>query len=203
MKLDLTPKLLTKHKLTLPQLFLLLSIREEKLSATLDELLQRQAIVKEKDGYFITQHFNDIVDELMSDATGLIDDEEWLESLAKDFAKTFPQGKMPGTPYYYRCNTHELVLKFKKFFISHPEYKPSEQMKRRIIEASKRYNLEMDNTNPRYRTLSKYFISKLKPVTDEEGVTHNEEVSQLASYLENEGQEDVTSSDGWPVSSRN
>ena len=29
----------------------------------------------------------------------------------------FPQGKMPGTAYYYRCNNAEVVKKLKKFFV--------------------------------------------------------------------------------------
>jgi len=129
-------------------------------------------------------------------------EDDWYKNLAKEFAQTFPQGKMPGTAYYYRCNTNELVNKFKKFFLSHPEYKPSEEMGERIVDAAKRYNREMD-FNPRYRTLSKYFISKMKPVMDEEGIVRNEEVSQLASYLENKDEDNSPVSGNWLFNPKN
>lgn len=203
MKFTIDEKLCTKYHLTLGQLLLLLSIRADKLSGVIDELVDRQVIVNEGvNNYVITQHWNDIVDEILADSSGLASDEEWLTGLAKDFAKAFPQGKMPNTPYYYRCNTRELVLKFKKFFALHPEYKPSDKLKQRIVDAAVRYNLEKDR-DPRYRVLSKYFILKNKPVMDEDGTSHIEEVSPLADYLENEGQENPASSDDWLLSSRN
>lgn len=202
MKLILDEKICNKKKLDLQEVLLLLSIRtSEKFSEVLKGLEEKKAIVKEFGEYVITQHYNDVVDEIIADSSGFIDDEEWLTSLAKDFAQTFPKGKMPNSPYYYRCNTRELVLKFKRFFLLHPEYKPSEQIKERIIDAAKRYNREMD-FDPKYRTLSKYFISKIKQVLDEEGIVHNEEVSQLATYLENEGQEESETQD-WLVHSMN
>lgn len=201
MKLSIDEKLCTKHRLTLAQLLLLLSIRADSLASVVDELENREAVVKNGSSYEITQHWNDIVDEILADSAGLANDDEWLSSLAKDFAKEFPQGKMPGTAYYYRCNNRELVLKFKKFFTLHPEYKPSEDLKKRIVNAAKRYNLEKDR-DPRYRVLSKYFILKNKMVTDEDGSTHVEEVSPLASYLENEGQEVENTSD-WLFTTRN
>lgn len=202
MKIVLDETICKKQKLDLPQVLLLLAVRmSPKFSETLQTLVDKQALVKDFGEFVITQHWNDVVDEIIADSAGLIDDEQWLSSLAREFAQTFPQGKMPGTPYYYRCNNRELALKFKRFFMSHPEYKPSEQMKERIINAAKRYNREMD-FDPKYRTLSKYFISKVKPVTDDEGITHNEEVSQLATYLENEGQED-SNNDDWLVQSFN
>jgi len=203
MKFIIDEKLPTKHHLTLAQLFLLLSIRSDSLAGTIDELVDRQAIAKTDTGnYLITQHWNDVVDEILADSSGLATDEEWLVSLAKDFAKTFPTGKMPGTTYYYRCNTRELALRFKKFFALHPEYKPSDKLRKHIIDAAVRYNLEKDR-DPRYRVLSKYFILKNKLVTDEDGSGHFEETSPLADYLENEGQENPSSSDDWLTFQRN
>jgi len=203
MKIIIDPKICGKCKLTVPQVLFLLALRQSKLSDVIDDLVDRQVIVNHGvHDYAITQRWNDVVDELLADSANLATDEEWLTSLAKDFAKTFPQGKMPGTPYYYRCNTRELTLKFKKFFVLHPEYKPSEDLKERIIDAAKRYNLEKDR-DPKYRVLSKYFILKNKTVMDEDGSAHFEETSPLADYLENEGQEDVTPSDDWLSLSRN
>lgn len=204
MKFVIDEKLCTKYHLTLAQLLLLLSIRADDLAGVLDELTDREAIVNKgsTNKYLITQHWNDIVDEILAGSSGLATDEEWLTGLAKAFAKTFPQGKMPGTAYYYRGNTRELVLRFKKFFAQHPEYKPSDKTKQRIVDAAVRYNLEKDR-DPKYRMLAKYFISKNKTVMDESGSAHVEEVSPLADYLENEGQENLSSSDDWLTLQRN
>jgi hypothetical protein len=57
--------------------------------------------------------------------------------------------------------------------------------------------------NYRYLPLAKYFISKNKAVTDEDGKNHISEVSLLATYLENKEEGDTNNSDDWLMSSRN
>lgn len=201
MKFEIDESVCRKKHLSLPQVLILLAVRMDDYSSNLQDLYDKKAIIQEFGKPVITQPWSDKVDEILCDSTQIVDMEKWYEALAKDFAKTFPQGKMANTPYYYRCNTRELVLKFKKFFSLYPEYTPSEEMKERIIKASKRYNLEKDR-DPRYRVLSKYFILKNKMVSDEDGSNHIEEVSPLASYLENEGQEEVEQDD-WLFNTRN
>jgi len=197
MKITIDEKQCERHKLSPPQLLFALACRMSKdPTEDLNDLLAREIMIESGKGLLITQHWSDIIDEIMLNSTDIGDREDWFTKLAKDFAATFPQGKMPGTAYYYRCNTREVSLKLKKFFATHPEYKPSEQMRRRIIDAGVRYNREMD-LDPHYRVLAKYFISKIKTVTDSEGVSHNEEVSHLASYLENEGQENSAPQADW------
>lgn len=202
MKITIDETTCKKKKLSVPEMLLLMAVRlSPRYSETLQSLMDKQAVTGSPGELAVTQHWSSVADEILSDSTGLVDDMHWLSQLAKEFAQTFPIGKMQGTPYYYRCNNKELALRFKRFFASHPEYKPSENMRQRIINAAERYNREMD-FDPRYRTLSKYFISKVKQVPDDEGIIHNEEVSQLASYLENENQDTADNGD-WLVKSRN
>lgn len=201
MKFEIDEKECKKQHLSVQQVLLLLAIRMDNFKEALQDLFDKEAIVKEFGQTIIIQRWNDIVDEIICNSTEIEDMEEWYKSLAKEFAQTFPQGKMPGTAFYYRCNNKELVLKLKKFFLRYPEYKPSEETRQRIIEAARRYNLEKDR-DPKYRVLSKYFILKSKPVMDEDGIVHNEITSPLATYLENEGQE-MDNTDDWVLNARN
>lgn len=199
MRITIDDKLCTKYKLTLPQALVLVSSYLEDLAPTLGEIESKLAFTGNSKA--LTEQWKGIMEGFLSEATNTIEDEEWLSDIAKRLAQTFPQGKMPGTAFYYRCNNKELSNKIKKFFIAHPEYKPTDEMAERIIKAADRYNKDMDR-DPQYRVLAKYFISKLKPVTGEDGITHNEETSILATYLENEGQED-SNNDDWLVQSFN
>jgi len=137
----------------------------------------------------ISEKWQSVIDKILKKSLEVQNEEQWYLELAKDLVKTFPTGKKEGTAYYFRGNSKEISTKLRKFFEKHPEYIPSEEIKLRIINASIRYNKEMD-FNPQYRTLAKYFISKEKTITDEEGINHIEEVSLLASYLENEPKEE-------------
>lgn len=204
MNFTIDEKLCIEKKLSISELLFALAIKHsENPTRDLEDMAQRNIIVDKNGKEALSPQWNDIVDEILLKSTNTKNDDAWYIQLAKDFAKTFPTGKMNGTAYYYRCNTKELVLKLRKFFSSHPEYTPSKEMAERIIEAGRKYNLEMDG-HPRYRVLAKYFISKMKAVTDENGMVHNEEISQLASYLENEGKENpMETSEEWLVTQRN
>lgn len=202
MRLDINEKLCKEKRLSVSQLLLAIAVKssDKGIAKEINDLFTREVLVEKDEEWLITSHWADIVDEILLSSTDITDHEEWYKKLASDLAKTFPSGKMPGTAYYYRCNNKEIVLKLKKFFASHTEYKPSGAMAKRIVEAGERYNREMD-LNPRYRVLAKYFVSKSKAVVDENGMCHPEEQSLLASYLENEGQD--TPSDDWLMASRN
>jgi hypothetical protein len=91
----------------------------------------------------------------------------------------------------------EVVLKLKKFFAQYGNY-PDDK----IIDATKRF-VAAYNGNYRYLPLIKYFISKNKTVIDEDGTSHIQEVSELASYLENKETETRATSDDWLMSARN
>ena len=110
----------------------------------------------------------------------------------------FPEGKMPGTPYYYRCNRREIILKLKKFFSQYGNYKDED-----IIDATKRF-IASFNGNYKFLPLIKYFIMKNKTVADEDGANHIVECSPLADYLENKEDDNVvTASDEWLMNTRN
>ena len=78
----------------------------------------------------------------------------------------------------------EVSNKLKRFFVYFGETYSDSQ----IISATKRY-VQSFNGDYRYMRLLKYFIWKNDKVKTDSGVSI-EQVSDLASYIENEGQED-------------
>lgn len=198
MKIVIDEKICKKHHLSVTEVLVSLGIRSsEDVNETLNELEEKQVLVYKDNNYMVTQPWSDILDEILCDSCSGEDNEERLTELAKKMRECFPEGKMPGTAYYYRCNVREVVLKLKKFFLQYGNYSDD-----KIIDATKRF-IEAYNGNYRYLPLIKYFISKNKTVTDEDGTSHIQEVSELASYLENKETETKATSDDWLMSARN
>ena len=105
---------------------------------------------------------------------------------------------MPGTPYYYQCNTKEIMLKLKKFFKMYGNYTDDD-----IVDATKRF-IASFNGNYKYLPLIKYFIFKDKLVMGEDEQQHVSSESPLATFLENKEDSDVVAaSDDWLTSVRN
>ena len=179
--------------MTAEEFLIALAVRQaDDLKKTLDNLLNREVLVFKDGKYYVTQHWSEVIDEILCDSSQE-SDEERLKNLAQKMMECYPQGKMPGTAYYYRCNNAEIRKKLKKFFLQYGDYPDNE-----IIDATKRFVASYNGVY-RYLPLLKYFISKNKSVMDEDGENHVSEVSELASYLENKEEEQVvvTTSDDW------
>lgn len=175
-----------------------LTIRSCKdLDFTLSNLQAREVLTLQSNKYLVTQHWSDILDEILCDSSKETDNEERLRNLARKMMDCFPKDKMPGTAYYYRCNVREVSLKLKKFFLMYGEYSDED-----IIDATKRF-VASYRGDYKYMPLLKYFISKNKKVLGEDEEYHVQEVSELATYLENKGEDTPEEDDDWLVSSRN
>ena len=202
MQLSIDERQCSKYHLSPQQLLVALAVRStEDFKALWKDLLQREVIVKHNGQWMITQRWNDRVDDILMESTGKTESEDRLIELAKKMRKEYPDGKIPGTSYYYRCNVGEVASKLKRFFLKYGSYSDDE-----IIAATKRF--VNDKKGDVYLPLLKYFIWKQKTVRDEWGVGHVEEVSTLATYLENSQQEGekerkATNDDSWLFSSRN
>lgn len=200
MKLVIDDKQCLKHKLSPQEVLIALAIRSSKnsVSSIINNLLNRQVLSTHDGKLITTQHWNEVIDTILVDSAGAIDDEERLNALADKMKVCFPEGKMPGTPYYYRCNRREIILKLKKFFSQYGNYKDED-----IIDATKRF-IASFNGNYKFLPLIKYFIMKNKTVADEDGANHIVECSPLADYLENKEDDNVvTASDEWLMNTRN
>lgn len=161
----------------------------------------REIIIKDRDVYRITQHWSDVLDEIISDSSGNVEksDEQLLE-LAKQMRDLYPQGKMKDrygrpTPYYYRCNNSEVVKKLKKFFTIFGNVEDED-----ILDATRRYVASFQGNYSGMR-LIKYFILKDDVRQGEDG-NHVEQISDLATFLENKDSEE-DSNDSWLMNSRN
>lgn len=200
MKLVIDDKVCLKNKLSPQEVLIAIAIRSSRIDikSIVDNLLNRQVLISQDGNFTTTQHWDKVIDAILVDSAGAIDDEERLNALADKMKECFPVGKVPGTPYYYRCNRREIILKLKKFFTQYGNYKDED-----IIDATKRF-IASFNGNYRYLPLIKYFIMKNKTVTDEEGLNHITECSPLADFLENKDDTSViTASDEWLVNARN
>ena len=190
MKITIDDKICLKHGLTPNEVMLALAIRTGEMEEDISNMVARGILV-DKGEYLVTQRWSDVLDEILCDSQSSIEksDEELL-NLAQRMRECFPQGKMPGTPYYYRCNNSEVIKKLKKFFIQYGNYSDDD-----IVDACKRF-VSSFRGNYKYLPLVKYFISKLKDQEDEDGTIHKVEYSPLADYLENK-EETVADTSDW------
>lgn len=205
MKLIIDEALCSKHKMTITEVLLALAVRSsENLQGELLNMQNREILVNDRGIYKVTQHWSDVLDELLSDSSGASEKtDEQLIKLAKQMREIFPQRKMLDrmgrpTPYYYRCNTSEVARKLKKFFTIFGNIPDSD-----IIDATKRYvaSFQGDYTGMR---LIKYFILKDDVKPSEDGTGHVEQISDLATFLENkDSEEEVINGDSWLMTSRN
>lgn len=132
-----------------------------------------------------------LADELIADSEeSIVVKEDSIKELADKLRSIYPEGKMAGTSYYYRCNRADIVRKLKSFFRRYGEY-TTEQ----IIEATQRY-VNSFNGNYTYLRLLKYFIWK-----DENKDGETLQVSQLADWIENKNEVNTNNSD-WTTTLR-
>lgn len=199
MKITIDEKECLKHHLTSEEVIVMLALRSCKDTNEVVANLEAREIITDQSGQFmLTQRWSDELDEILADSSGAVDDEQRLNNLAQKMRDCYPVGKMPGTPYYYKCNKREVVLKLKKFFMLYGNYKDED-----IIDATKRYVASFQG-NYRYLPLIKYFIHKDKLKLGEDGQQHVSPESQLATYLENKEDSNLaTASDDWLTTVRN
>ena len=209
MKTVLNEKICLKRNLTLQELLVALAVREGRVNEVVNNLVSREVIVERNGEYYITQHWNDVVDEILCDSAnnGIDLSDERLLALAKRVQECFPIMKMRNaygqeTPFYYRCNKTEIKNKLKKFLTVYGDVPDDD-----IVDATKRYVATYASKGYVGMRLAKYFIIKedRKLHADEE--IHVEEISDLATFLENKTDEeetaDIVNGDDWLVNSRN
>ena len=207
MKLVIDEKVCIKHKMTLSECLLALAFRNAN-EKDIHNMLNREILVRQSGQYLVTQHWSDVLDEIICDSSGSStrSDEELLE-LAIKVKDCFPQCKMRDrfgreTPYYYRCNKSEVAKSLKRFFTQFGNEYSDED----IIDATKRYVASFNGNYVGMR-LAKYFIMKNPVKQGENGDGYVEQVSDLLTFLENKESEEeevvVNNSDDWLINSRN
>ena len=155
----------------IPKLF---SILEEK-EIVVRDLLQ---------GYMVTQRWDDVVSTILLDSDVKAPSPDRLENLATQLMEIFPKQKKLGTCHYFRGNRKDIILRLKKFFKLYGKYTDEQ-----IVTAAKKY-VESFNGDYSYMRILKYFIWKDEVKINSEGDRYVDEVSDLANWIENAGQEE-------------
>ena len=174
--------LLIKTCNDIPKLF---SILEEK-EIVVKDLLQ---------GYMVTQRWDDVVSTILLDSDVKAPSPDRLENLATQLMEIFPKQKKLGTCHYFRGNRKDIILRLKKFFKLYGKYTDEQ-----IVTAAKKY-VESFNGDYSYMRILKYFIWKDEVKINSEGDRYVDEVSDLANWIENAGQEEDLRND-WATTLR-
>lgn len=206
MKIVLNETQCLKNKLTLQETLIATAVSLGGYDKTLNNMILR-GIVNGTHTEVLSD-WKSIIKKLTSDvsesATDLSD--ERLDSLAAKLQECFPKQKMiypngVASPFYFRCNKTEIKNKLKKFLTVYGNVTDED-----IIDATKRYVASYAPKGYRGMRLAKYFIMKddRKLMADDE--VHVEEISDLATFLENKTEDtpsDIVDGDDWLMSSRN
>lgn len=206
MKIVLNETQCLKNKLTLQEALIATAISLGSYNETINNMILR-GIVNDTHTEVLSD-WKSIIKKLNSDeskgTTNLSD--ERLDSLAVKLQNCFPKQKMiypngTASPFYFRCNKTEIKNKLKKFLTIYGDVADED-----IIDASKRYVASYAPKGYRGMRLAKYFIMKddRKLMADDE--VHVEEISDLATFLENKTEDtpsDIVDGDDWLMNSRN
>lgn len=147
-----------------------------------EELFAKEVLVRKDNDILVTEAWADRISRILLLSDQEVPCESRLDNLAIKLMDIFPKGKKEGTSVYFKGNKKDNKLRLQKFFKLYGNTYTDEQ----IIEAAKRY-VESFNGNYSYMRALKYFIWKDEKKTDGEGKVYVEEVSDLATYIENEG----------------
>lgn len=187
MTISINDKVCKENGITVAQLLALLLVKTgENIPKLLEELKSKEMIVEEQSllekTYTITQHWDDVCCNVILSSDKDVPIDTHIEELAKALMELYPKGKKPGTNTYWRGNLKDTKLRLKKFYKLYGNKYTDTQ----ILKATKKY-IE-DHIDLSYMRVLKYFIWKDVRKVDSEGVGYIEETSDLASYIENEGQ---------------
>jgi hypothetical protein len=163
----------------------------------LKTIIENNEVIVNKEGnIYVTEPWADKIARILLLSDKSVPKEDRLDKLVKQLMDLFPKGKKEGTSIYWKGNLKDNKLKLQKFFKLYGNTYTDDQ----IISATKKY-VESFNGNYSYMRALKYFIWKDEKKLGSDGKYYVEEVSDLASYIENEDTVN-TSSDGWTTELR-
>lgn len=131
-------------------------------------------------GFEINETFLNKVQAALLSKDPDVPEEDKLDTLASQLMEIFPKGKKEGTTSYWRGNRKEIRERLQKFFKLYGNKYTDEQ----ILKATQDY-VSSFNGNYSYMRVLKYFILKDERKSDEEGKLIVQQVSDLATFIEN------------------
>lgn len=202
-KIEIDEAKCLKLGLTLQETLIAIAISMGKYKETVTNMLNRGIITLD----LFKQGSPDITSKWKSKVDSFLAyDEQRLETLALKVQDCFPKQKLmyangKESPFYFRCNKTEIKNKLKKFLDIYGEVSDDD-----IIDATKRY---VDTYAPKGYVgmrLAKYFILKDDKRLTVDDEVHVEQLSDLATFLENKSEnkpQDIVNGDDWLLNSRN
>lgn len=198
MKITLDEKTCLKHKFTLQEALIATAVSMGNYKSVFDNMINRHVLGIM--GQSVDSKWKDTI-------KNLIDTEDKrFEALAIKVQECFPKQKMiyPNgsiSPFYFRCNKGEIKNKLKKFIEIYGDVTDED-----IIDATKRYVASYAPKGYRGMRLAKYFIIKDDKKLSADDEVHVEQLSDLATFLENKTEDtpsDIVDGDDWLMNSRN
>lgn len=198
MKITLDEKTCLKNKLTLQEALIATAVSMGNYKSVFDNMINRHVLGIM--GQSLDSKWKDTI-------KNLIDAEDArFETLAIKVQECFPKQKMiyangTASPFYFRCNKTEIKNKLKKFLTIYGEVSDED-----IIDATKRYVASYAPKGYRGMRLAKYFIIKDDKKLSADDEVHVEQLSDLATFLENKVEDtpsDIVDGDDWLMNSRN
>ena len=190
---------LPKYNLTLKELLYLINVLTDHSEINIESIgtIEQSLIDKgfiSRNGLlmstpYVLKEKESIVLELIMDSETTQKEKSRLETLADTLRSIYPK-EIKDSKYPLRGDKRGVMLKLNKFLKLYGDTWSDEQ----IIDATKRYIAGFNGDYTYMKTLP-YFILKAERRINEEGKGYNEEVSNLAIWLENE--DAVVESNNW------
>ena len=199
MKICIDTEKLHKYNLTLKEVLYLINvltdhseIKVESINSIEQSLIDKGFISRNgllMSPPYILRDKVELIQELIMDSETTNKEKSRLEILTESLRSIYPK-EIKDSKYPLRGDKRGVMLKLNKFFKLYGNTWSDEQ----IIDATKRYITGFNGDYTYMKTLP-YFILKAERRIDEEGKGYNEEVSNLAIWLENT--DAVIESDNW------
>lgn len=157
-------------------------------------MLQKEMIIEKQTliskSVYVTERWNDLWNNIALDKDASVPERDRLINLATKLMEIFPSGRKEGTNHYWRGNKKDVTNKLEKFFKRYGNKYTDEQ----LIKATQKY-VDSHHSNYSYMRVLKYFIWKDERKLRENGEVYIEEVSDLASFIENFDSEEKSRED--------
>ena len=196
MKITIDEKVCLKHKMTDQEVFIALAVRAGKYEQVIQNMLNREILVEDNNQLKTTQHWSDVVDEVLCDSGSSVSDDRLLH-LAKKIQDCFPSGykldERTGTKYYHKSNKVAIKQALKRFIVLFGDYSDED-----IVDAAKRYVASFRGNYSNPFQMANYFVYK------DNRSRGGDITSPLATFLENkESEGEETTNDDWLMNVRN
>lgn len=172
--------------LTMPEVLAIVLVKTgADIPMLFANLEDKKALVKDIfNKYLVTLGYDERVASVLLDSDKDRQPQDRIELLAGQMMELFPALKKAGSSQYFRGNKKDITLRLKEFFKLYGNKFSNDQ----ILDATKKY-VESFNGNYTYMRVLKYFIWKDEKRVNSDGEGYVDEVSDLASYIENDGKE--------------